>query len=103
MAPNKQAVVRHYPKGDTVTVFDGRAAWFSTPGRPARDLHGADLEAARLDADLQFPLCIRRYHSALHVEYHEMIGERESYVLLCVRESRPPAKFYFDAQSKGFH
>ena len=98
-APNKQAVVRHYPKGDSVTVFDGHAAWFSTPWRPARDLHGADLDAATLDADLQFPLHIRQNYSELHVEYPEKIGERETYVLSCVREGQPPAKFYFDAQS----
>jgi photosynthetic reaction center cytochrome c subunit len=98
-APNKQAVVRHYREGDSVTVFDGHAAWFSTPGRPARELHGRDLDAAELDADLQFPLHIQQYYSELHVEYPEKVGERESYVLLCVREGQPPAKLYFDAQS----
>ena len=98
-APNIQAVVRHYPKSVSVTVFDGHAAWFSAPGRPARDLHGADLDAARLDADLQFPLHIPQYYSELHVEYPEKIGERETYVLLCVREGQPPAKFYFDTES----
>jgi photosynthetic reaction center cytochrome c subunit len=97
--PTKQAVVRHSPGGDSVTVFDGHAAWYGTPGRPARDLHGADLDAAGLDADLQFPLHIRQYYSELHVEYPEKIGERETYVLSCVREGQPPAKFYFDAQS----
>jgi photosynthetic reaction center cytochrome c subunit len=98
-APNKQAVVRHYREGDSVTVFDGQAAWYGTSGRPARGLHGADLDAAGLDADLQFPLHIRQYYSELHVEYSEKIGERETYVLSCVREGQPPAKFYFDAQS----
>jgi len=52
-----------------------------------------------LDADLQFPLHIPQYYSELRVEYPEKIGERESYVLSCVREGQPPAKFYFDAQS----
>jgi photosynthetic reaction center cytochrome c subunit len=99
-APNKQAVVRHYAKGDSVTVFDGDAAWFRTPGRQARDLHGADLDAARLDADLQFPLHIPQHYSALHVEYPEKIGERESYVLLCAEGAAPAAKLYFDAQSR---
>jgi photosynthetic reaction center cytochrome c subunit len=98
-APNKQAVVRHYPKGNGITVFDGHAAWFTISGSPVRDLHGASLDAVALDADLQFPLHIRQYYSELHVEYPEKIGERESYVLLCVRESQPPAKLYFDRQS----
>jgi hypothetical protein len=98
-APNKQTVVRHYREGDSVTVFDGHAAWFSAPGRPARELHGADLDAAELDADLQFPLHIQRYYSELHVEYPEKVSEHESYVLLCVREGQAPAKLYFDVQS----
>jgi photosynthetic reaction center cytochrome c subunit len=98
-APNKQAVVRHYREGDSITVFDGHAAWFSTPGRPARELHGADLDAAELDADLQFPLHIQQYYSELHVEYPEKVDEHESYVLFCVRKGQPSAKLYFDAQS----
>jgi photosynthetic reaction center cytochrome c subunit len=98
-APNKQTVVRHYREGDSVTVFDGHAAWFSAPGGPARELYGADLDAAELDADLQFPLHVQRYYSELHVEYPEKVSEHESYVLLCVREGQPPAKLYFDAQS----
>jgi photosynthetic reaction center cytochrome c subunit len=98
-APNKQAVVRHYLEGESVTVFDGRAAWFSTPGSTARDLHGADSEAAGLDADLQFALHIQQYYPELRVEYPEMIGERENYVLVGAREGRSSAKFYFDAQS----
>jgi photosynthetic reaction center cytochrome c subunit len=97
--PNKQAVIRHYLEGDSVTVFDGHAAWFSIHGRPSRELHGADIEAAGLDADLQFPLHIRLYYSELHVEYPEKIGERDSYVLVCVREGRPAAKLFFDAHS----
>jgi photosynthetic reaction center cytochrome c subunit len=96
---NKQAVIRHYREGDSVAVFDGHAAWFSISGRPARELHGADIDAAELDADLQFPLHIQRYYSELHVEYPERIDDRDSYVLVCVREGQPPAKFYFDIRS----
>jgi hypothetical protein len=98
-APNRQALVRHYAKGDSVTVFDGRSAWLSTPGGPARDLHGADRERAELDADPRFPLHIERYYPELRIEYPEKIGERENYVLLGARDGRPAAKFYFDAQS----
>jgi len=98
-APNKQAVVRHYPEGDSVTVFDGRAAWFSTPGRPARELHGAEVDATKLDADLQFPLHVQQYYRELRVEYPEKVGEHESYLLLCIREGQPAAKFYFDIES----
>ena len=100
-APNKQAVIRHYRAGDSVAVFDGHAAWFSTPGRAARDLHGADRDDAGLDADLQFALHIQQYYPELRAEYPERIGERENDVLVGSREGRPAAKFYFDGQS-GF-
>ncbi len=98
-SPNKQAVVRHYPEGDSVTVFDGQAAWFSTPGGPPREMQGADVDIAALDADMQFPLHIQQYYPELRVEYPEKIGERLSYLLLCSRKGQPAAKFYFDAQS----
>lgn len=98
-APNKRAAVRHYPEGDVHTVLDGQGAWFNAPGGHAREIHGADLDAARLDADLQFPLHIQKYYAELRVEYPEKIGERESYLLLGIREGQPATKFYFDTQS----
>ncbi len=100
-APNKQALVRHYSGGDSVTVFDGGAGWFSTPGRPARDMRGADLDAARLAADLQFPLHIRNQYPELRVEYPETVAGREAFVLFCIREGQPPVKLYFDEESSN--
>jgi photosynthetic reaction center cytochrome c subunit len=98
-APNRQAVVRHYREGDSVTVFDGHAAWFSRPGRAAREMHGANLDSMRLDADLHFPLHIRQYYSELRIEFPEKIGGHENYVVACAQEGRPSAKLYFDEQS----
>ena len=97
--PDKQALVRHIPGGDSVTAFNGHAGWFSMPGRPMRDLHGADLDAAQMDADLHFPLHIKQTFPELHVEYPEKIGDHEAYVLLGMQENQPPVKFYFDEQS----
>ena len=73
--------VRHLPEGDSVVAFDGHAGWIGIPGRPVREMHGADIEAARLDADLQFPLHIQQMFPELRVEYPEKIGDREAYVL----------------------
>jgi photosynthetic reaction center cytochrome c subunit len=98
-APDRQSLVRHLPQGDSATVFDGHAAWFAMPGRPARVLHGADLEAVRTDADLHFPLHIRELYPEVHVQYPEKIGQRDVYVLFCIRETQPPTKLYFDEQS----
>jgi len=98
-SPDKWALVRHLPEGQSTTVYDGRSGWFSTPGRNPRELLPADLEAARLDADLQLPLHVRQMFPALRVEYPETVAGREADVLFAEREGRPAAKFYFDNRS----
>ena len=97
--PDKQALVRHLPSGDSITVFNGHEGWSSMPGRPVRDMHGADLDAAQMDADLHFPLHIKQVFAELRVEYPEKIGDREAYVISGTRDGQPPVKFYFDEQS----
>lgn len=98
-APGKQSVVRHMSAGDNVTTFDGQTGWSSAPGRPPREMHDADLAAARMDADLQFPLHIQQIFPELRVEYPEKINDRDAYLLIAIREGQPPVKLYFDEQS----
>ena len=98
-APGKRILVRHLPEGDSVMAFDGKTGWVAMPGRPAHDVHDADIEAARLDSDLQFPLHIQQTFPELRVEYPEKIGEREANVVLGIKEGQPAVKFYFDAQT----
>jgi photosynthetic reaction center cytochrome c subunit len=97
--PGKQTLVRHLPEGDSVTIFDGQSGWLVVPGRPVREMQGTDLEIARMDADMHFPLHIQQMFPELRVEYPEKIGDREAYVLFGTREGQPPAKFCFDEQS----
>ncbi|MGH9741875.1 MAG: c-type cytochrome [Candidatus Acidiferrum sp.] len=98
-APGKQAFLRHLSAGESETVFDGKEGWFVFPGRPAREMSGADLDAARMDADLQLPLHIRELFPELRVEYPEMVNGRAAHLLLGIREGQPPMKLYFDEQS----
>lgn len=64
-APDRRATYTHYSDpalGDSTRTFDGRAGWIATPltvvGRYA--LSGAELEGARLDAQLAFPAQIKQ-------------------------------------------
>ncbi len=98
-APDKQVVVRHMPAGDSVTVFDGHQGWSSTPGGPIREMHGSDLDAAQIDADLHFPLRIKQMFGDLRVEYPEKIGDRGAYVISCKNVGKPQVKLYFDEQA----
>jgi photosynthetic reaction center cytochrome c subunit len=97
--PDRQAVVLQTPGGDSMTVFDGREGWSGAPGRPLREMHGSDLDAAQMDADLRFPLHIKQAFDELRVEYPENVGGREAYVISCKKVGRPPVKLYFDEQS----
>src|SRR5277367_789420 len=99
-APDKQSIVRHISGTESVvTTFDGQAGWSSAPNRPPREMHDADLAAARVDADLQFPLHIQQIFPELRLEYPEIINERDAYLLIAIREGQPPVKLYFDEQS----
>ena len=62
-------------------MFNGHEGWSTMPGRPLREMHGADLDAARIDADLHFALHIKKVFAELRVEYPEKIGDREAYVV----------------------
>ena len=58
-APNQKAlIVRDKEAGDSTTIFSGTAGWVSAPFRPVAvlELHGADLDSARADAEMMFPV-----------------------------------------------
>jgi photosynthetic reaction center cytochrome c subunit len=95
----KQVTIRHFARGDSSTIFDGRNAWFTLPGWPARPLQGADLDAVALDADLRFPLHVQDVFPHLRVEYPEKVGAAETYVLVGVREGQPLVRLHFDEKS----
>jgi photosynthetic reaction center cytochrome c subunit len=97
--PEKQVVIRHLPTGDALTVFDGQAGWVSFPGRPTRSMDNGEVEGARMDADLQFPLHVQELFPELSVQYPEKIDGRDAYILLGTRKGEPPVKLYFDVQS----
>ena len=97
--PEKRISFTHTPDGDSVTAFDGHQGWLGIPGHGVREMHGPDIDAAAMDADLHFPLHIKQVFAELRVEYPENIGDREAYVVLGTRNGQPPVKLYFDEQS----
>jgi photosynthetic reaction center cytochrome c subunit len=97
--PEKWALVRHQAEGDRIDAFNGSLGWVAIPGRPARDMHPDGIEAARMDADLQFPLHIQESFPELRVEYPENVGDRLAFVLFGIRKGQLVVKFYFDQQS----
>ena len=97
--PDKRASFLHTPPGDNVTIYDGHGGWMTMPGRPSRELTGGDLDFAKLDADLQFPLTVKQSFSELKVRGMETIDGHDTYVVTGQRTDLPPVIFYFDQQT----
>jgi photosynthetic reaction center cytochrome c subunit len=97
--PDKFAVVKHTAAGDRIEAFDGNSGWIATPGHSLREMHGADLASACMDADLHFALHLRQDFAELRVEYPETIGDHQTYVISAVNPGSPSVKLFFDEQS----
>ncbi|HXZ81798.1 MAG TPA: c-type cytochrome [Terriglobales bacterium] len=98
-APDKRMSVMHLPGGDSVTVFDGQRGWLAAPDREPREMTASDIDAARFDADLHFPLHPKEYFSEMRLQPQEKISDRETSVILGIRQGQPPMKLYFDSTS----
>lgn len=98
-APDQRISFTHLPEGDSVTAFNGHEGWLSMTNRPPRDMHGADLEAAAIDADLQFPAHLKQMFSHAEVRGIETIDGHTAYVFVGQREGKPPLLLYFDQES----
>jgi hypothetical protein len=97
--PDKRISFTHTPDGDSVTAFNGHEGWLGFPGRPPREMHGPDIDAAAMDADLHFAAHLKGMFSEAQVQGVEKIGEHDAYLVVGKREGKPPLKLYFDAQS----
>jgi len=51
---DKRVSFTHTPEGESITAFDGHEGWLGVPGHPVREMHGPDIDAAAMDADLRF-------------------------------------------------
>jgi photosynthetic reaction center cytochrome c subunit len=98
-APTKQVTVIHLPGGDSVTGINGEQGWLSTPGRGTREMDPSELFGARLDAQLFFPSGLRQLFKELRVQRKEPVLGHAAYLLLGIRENKPPVRLYFDEES----
>ncbi|PWU02005.1 MAG: hypothetical protein C5B51_21740 [Terriglobia bacterium] len=102
-APNQRTQIAHTGNGDSTTVFDGRGGWTATPPTdrpvPVLPLAGAELDGARLDAELAFPVRLRQMLTDWRVGYPTNLNDRDVQVLQGMTASKSPVKLYFDKES----
>jgi len=83
-SPSRRAMVVHLPAGDSSTVFDSQKGWLKSPAGPVRDMPQADIEGAKLDADLQFPINVGKTFKEFQVIRTEKIGEHDAILLFAM-------------------
>ena len=98
-APDKLIVIEHLRAGESLTALNGDSGWTKIAGNAVRELHGADLASAHMDADLQLPLHFEQALPDLRVEYPETIRQRKCYVLSAYAQGEIAWKLFFDAGS----
>ncbi len=98
--PEQRISYSHLPEGDSVTAFNGHEGWLASPGRPGiREMHGSELDAAAIDADLHLATHLKSMFSGLEAQGTENVGDRKAYVVVGTREGNTPIRLYFDEQS----
>ena len=98
-SPSRQAMIVHLTAGDSSTVFDGQNGWFRAPAGPVRDMPQADIEGAKLDADLQFPINLKKSFQQSKIIRTEKVGDHDAILLFAMNSSGPPLELYFDRQT----
>jgi photosynthetic reaction center cytochrome c subunit len=97
--PSQRVTRVHFPGGDSLTIVSGDEGWLSTPGRALHDMSPAEVDAAKMEAELFFPAGLQRFFKELRVRQKEQISGHKTYVVLGMRDKQPPAQLYFDEDS----
>jgi photosynthetic reaction center cytochrome c subunit len=98
-APDQRASFVQMPHGPNVTAFNGHQGWLTGFGGRIQEMEGAELYAARLDADFQFAADAKQLFRVVRPGKPEKVGDQEAWVLLGITPGQPPVKLYFDKES----
>jgi outer membrane lipoprotein-sorting protein len=102
-APDQRTMVSHTQNGDSTTVFDGRVGWIAAADRPLpllALLPGAELDAAKLDANLCFPGGIKQALSNWRAGFPiTTIDDQEVNIIQGIGAGGARFKLYFNAKT----
>lgn len=99
-APNqKTSIVREPGAGDITTTFSGTAGWVSQPFKPidVLELHGAELDSARAEAELTFPANVKTALTGMRTS-NDFINDRTVLVVQGVKGGAI-VTMYFDEET----
>lgn len=99
-APNQKSVIVRDPvAGDSITTFNGTGGWVSAPFRPidVLELHGADLDSARAEAELLFPASVKTVLTGMRTG-NDFINDRTVQVVQGIKGGAI-VTMYFDEET----
>ena len=99
VTPTRQATIIHLTAGDSSTVVNGESGWSKSANGPLREMTRTEFDGAKLDADLQFPLNVKKLFQKLTVIGTEKIDSRDAVLVFATHDSGPPLELYFDRQT----
>jgi photosynthetic reaction center cytochrome c subunit len=97
-APDNRVSISHLPSGPSVTAFNREAGWLSTPNG-IRRMSLAEQQAARIDAELYFPLQLPRMYQEFEVSSGELINGKATYLVSAKGKGAPGLRLYFNQES----
>jgi photosynthetic reaction center cytochrome c subunit len=97
-APEKRVSLTHPSSGTSVTAFNGGVGWLSMPGG-FHQMTPAEVEAARLDAEIHFAARLSELYTDFHVLPGEAIAGRPAYLLTAKAPGKPALDLYFDQEN----
>jgi len=103
-APNKRTTIVHLSRGNSIRTYDGRFGWTTSAGTllplPELALTGGDLDGAKWDAELSFPLQLKQVVHQWRADT-TAIDDKEVDVIegTTAGVETEPVKLYFDKQS----
>jgi photosynthetic reaction center cytochrome c subunit len=102
-APNQRTVIGRSPSGERITAYNGSMAWVLAPTDdqpvPLVPLTADDLDGARLDTAVSFPLQLKQSLIGWRVSFPTQIGDEDVEVLQGSTNGRTPVNFYFNKKT----
>jgi hypothetical protein len=98
-ASGQRSTIIELPQGKAYAIYNGHAGWLAYPGHHDRGMSAGEGEAARVEADVEFPVNFKQRYSKFRADHPENIDGKPMKVLLASRPGQPPVRLYFDESS----
>jgi photosynthetic reaction center cytochrome c subunit len=98
-APSKRVTTVHFPGGDSITGVSGDHGWLGSPGHAVHEMSSAEVDAAKMEAEVFFRGDLQRFLKEVRVQRKEQVNDHEAYVLVGLRDNQPTVELYFDKES----